>query len=68
MNKEDPSICSACKVRINVNHVLVDCPIYARERKCHSIENRVLKQILENEERYDELIKFLRDINILNNF
>ena len=31
------------------------------------MENKDLKQILENEEGYDELFKFLRDTNVYNN-
>ena len=67
MKKKDRPICSACKVRINVNNLLVDFPIYTRKRKCHSVENKDLNQIIENEEGYDEMFKFLRDINIYDN-
>ena len=61
-----PPECMYCDCRQSVEHVLVQCPRYNSLRRKHSLHNKPLKVLLNDEVDVSALVAFLKEINIHN--
>ena len=72
MEKTDAPICRDCRVRLTVQHFLIDCPKYVEQRniflKIPRSESLSLKSVLAESEFFniENIMKFLAEIGILN--
>ena len=56
--------CSTCHVDLTVVHILVQCPNFENERRACSLANKTLAAILGEHAQSEQIMKFLKDINI----
>ena len=56
--------CSTCHVDLTVVHILVQCPLYSRERSANLLTNKSLVEILDEGAPVEQIVRFLRDINL----
>ena len=56
--------CSTCHVDLTVVHILVQCPFYFRERRASLLANKSLLEILGEDAPMEQIVKFLKDINL----
>ena len=57
-------LCSACHVELTVKHILVQCPFYENQRRSNLLLNLSLEEILNESAPVEQIVKFLKDINI----
>ena len=58
------SECDHCHVIQTMEHILIDCPEYDRERSIYDLGNESLEMILGETADIEKLMSFLKDINI----
>ena len=58
------SECDHCHAIQTVEHILIDCPEYDREREIYDLGNKSLEMILGETADIEKLMSFLKDINI----
>ena len=56
--------CSRCNVDITVKHIFIDCPRYFNSRRKFGLNNKPLSDILGVDAPIEEILKFLKDINL----
>ena len=58
-------ICQTCHVQITIQHIIEDCPKYAKERDIY-FRQKKMKEILEESPNFSirNLIKFLKDTDL----
>ena len=56
--------CAACHAELNVAHILVHCPFYDRQRRANLLANKSLVEILDESAPVEQIVKFLKDINL----
>ena len=56
--------CSACHAELSVAHILVQCPCYSNQRRANLLANKPLVEILDENAPVEQIIKFLKDINL----
>ena len=56
--------CDHCDHLLSVEHILVHCPNYLQQRRKHRLSNKTIKEILDDEVDIDNLILFLKDIDL----
>ena len=56
--------CSACQVDITIEHILVSCPVFAAPRRANFLANRSLREILDEGAPVEQVVQFLKDINL----
>ena len=63
---DDPPVCEHCQNTLTVEHMLVECPGYSRQRRRFDLEGKSLRILLGQSVDFDRLMGFLKDINIFN--
>ena len=66
MVNADPPVCATCNVQLTVNHILIDCRVNQAIRSQYYSE-QTLKELFKNE-RYSEVINFLKEIDMYYKF
>ena len=61
-----PPECLYCDCRQSIEHLLVQCPRYNTLRRKHSLHNKAMRDILNDEVDVCSLMAFLKEINIFN--
>ena len=61
-NKEAP-LCSNCKTKLTIKHILTVCPLYYTERNTHQIQQD-LKNNLSSPAGIQKTLKFIKEINV----
>ena len=56
--------CSACQVDITIEHILVSCPIFEIKRRLNFLANKSLVEILDENAPVEQIVKFLKEIDI----
>ena len=56
--------CSACQAELSVAHILVQCPRYNSQRIANLLANKSLAEILDEDAPVEQIVKFLKDINL----
>ena len=56
--------CPPCNVDFTVRHILVECPMFENERRANHLLNKSLRDILGESSPVEQVLKFLKDINI----
>ena len=56
--------CSACQVDVTIEHILVSCPVFRNQRIRNFLANRSLGDILNERTPLEQVVKFLKDINL----
>ena len=57
-------LCSTCQVELSVKHILVQCPCFVNQRRTNLLFNKSLVDILGEGAPVEQLVKFLKDINV----
>ena len=66
MSKDAPSVCVICDMRLSIDHLLTECPLYEPERLATDLAQN-LDEILDNSEKnVKKLIEFLHITNLTN--
>ena len=66
MSQTNRTMCDLCHIPISMPHILIDCPKFSLPRKIFGT-NPTLKSILcEDKINKQNLLKFLKDLNLLN--
>lgn len=66
MNKSDPPICEICQVQITVEHILIHCKKYEKERNEIRLDKSLQNILKEDFSKECKLLKFLNKINLQN--
>ena len=56
--------CSTCHVDMTVEHILVHCPAFINKRRACFLANKSLGEILDESAPVEQIVKFLKDIDI----
>ena len=56
--------CTACQVDFTVKHVLVQCPSFENKRRANMLSNKTLEEILDENAPVEDIVKFLKDIEL----
>ena len=64
-NKEPPPKCDVCPYRLTVDHILIECKKYTKERELHHIKNSI-KNNLSDSAQCSNVIQFIDAINVRN--
>ena len=62
-DRQDPR-CSTCHMDLTVVHILVQCPLYFRQRRANFLDNKSLVEILDESAPVEQIIRFLKDISL----
>ena len=54
--------CTTCQVVFTVKHMLLQCPVFSNERRANLLLNLSLSDILGEDGRVENVLKFLKDI------
>lgn len=65
LRRENPPWCISCHRKIDVSHILIDCPLYEEHRKKCNLRNKSLTDILSNQEEYENVFKYLKIIKLI---
>ena len=57
-------VCSTCHVDLTVKHILVECNFYENRRRANSLSNLTLSEILDERAPVEQIMKFLKEINL----
>ena len=56
--------CSTCHTDMSVAHILVQCPNFENKRRANFLSNKSLEEILNENAPVEQIVKFLRDVDI----
>ena len=59
LNKENRNECTTCNVPISVEHILIHCPQYKKERRDSGLITKDIKEILSNISNCKKVLKFI---------
>ena len=60
----DPPMCGPCQTYLTVKHILVDCCEYCRVRQKYHLNGKLITEILNNDIDIDNVMNFLKEINL----
>ena len=60
----NPPVCDYCQVALTVEHILVDCLKYRQQRNRFGLEGKPIGALLGELVEVENLMKFLKEINI----
>ena len=62
--RDDPPVCDSCQSFLTVKHILVDCSEYSRVRRKYHLHGKSINEILDDDLDVDNLMKFLKEVNL----
>ena len=62
--RDDPPRCDHCRCTLTVEHILVECQRYRSQRRKHHLDHMEIGEILGNEVEVENVMSFLKDIDI----
>ena len=66
LNKSSPPICDKCSLPITVEHILLSCMKFENERRKCNIQDKSLKDILNNSTECAKVLQFLNSVKLQN--
>ena len=57
-------LCQSCQVVLTIEHILVQCPNLENKRRDNLLSNKSLENILNENAPLEQIVKFLKDVNI----
>ena len=57
-------LCPTCNILFSISHILVDCPSFTVNRRAFGLEGRPLKDLLGENAPVDDIISFLKEIDL----
>lgn len=62
LEKSDPIVCDLCHTSQTVEHIIIDCPKYAMERRKNLIPLTLKEALSDEEDTSNKVLQFLKDI------